>query len=129
MEAEWAIGFQPDFRSKNNLHSMKISPASRKLIEKSDAVASLFGGLSHPVRLRILCCLMDAAQSEGPGERSVSELTEFCGISQPEMSQFLSRMKKEKLVRSRREGTRVLYSIADPHLATLLKTVKDLYCS
>jgi ArsR family transcriptional regulator len=108
---------------------MKPTASTRKLIEKSGEVAALLGGLSHPVRLQILCCLMESQKGSGAGECSVSELTEFCDISQPEMSQFLSRMKKENLVQSRRDGNRVLYSIADPHLVTLLQTVKDLYCS
>jgi DNA-binding transcriptional ArsR family regulator len=108
---------------------MKPTASTRRLIEKSGEVAALFGGLSHPVRLQILCCLMESQKGGGAGERSVSELTGFCEISQPEMSQFLSRMKKENLVQSRRDGNRVLYSIADPNLASLLQTVKDLYCS
>jgi len=108
---------------------MKATTSTRKLIEKSSEVAALFGGLSHPVRLQILCFLMEAKKGGEAGEQSVSALTEFCAISQPEMSQFLARMKRENLVQSRRNGNRVLYSIADPHLAQLLQTVKELYCS
>lgn len=109
---------------------MKPGSPLKTLSEKSVDVAALFAGLSHPVRLQILCCLMDAAQRrDSRGECSVSELTEFCGISQPEVSQFLSRMKRDGLLTSRREGKRVWYSIADPALSELLQTVRALYCS
>jgi len=91
------------------------------IIKQCEFVAGLFASLSHPVRLKVLCCLLT-------GEKSVSDLTEFCGISQPTMSQFLSRMKEGMLVDSRRDGNRIFYSIADDKLARLLGAVKDLYC-
>ena len=48
------------------------------LFEKCDEVSLILKSLSHPVRLKVLCQLMDE-------EKSVNELTEFCGISQSAM--------------------------------------------
>jgi len=77
--------------------------------------------LSHSVRLKILCCLLEQ-------EQSVNTLAETCDISQPAMSQFLKRMKAEGIVSSRREQTFSYYSIADKNLLKLLRAVRDIYC-
>ncbi len=91
------------------------------LLKKSSELSLLFGSLAHPVRLRVLCSLSE-------GEKTVSELTDFCEISQPAMSQFLARMRDEGIVRSRKEGTRVFYEIADAQVGRLLAAVRTIYC-
>lgn len=91
------------------------------LLKKSSELSLLFGSLAHPVRLRVLCSLSE-------GEKTVSALTDFCQISQPAMSQFLSRMREEGIVQSRKEGTRVFYEIADPQVGRLLAAVRAIYC-
>jgi len=91
------------------------------ILDKCDEVSAVLKALSHPVRLKILCQVMDE-------ERTVNELTEFCEISQSAMSQFLARMKSEGVLTSRRESTFIYYRLADPKLKKLLKAVKDIYC-
>ena len=91
------------------------------ILEKCDEVSGILKSLSHPVRLKVLCHTMEH-------ERTVNELTEFCGISQSAMSQFLARMKDEGVLSSRRDGTFINYSLADPKLKKLLKAIKDIYC-
>ena len=98
---------------------MKRSSTQRALLARCDEVSRLLGALAHPVRLKVLCQTMD-------GERSVGELTEFCGISQSGMSQFLARMRNDGLLRSRREGTRVLYAVHDEKVVRLLQALKDI---
>jgi len=55
-------------------------------------------------------------------------LTDFCEITQSAMSQFLLRMKREGLLRSRRERQFVYYRIAESKLVNLLKAMKEIYC-
>lgn len=93
----------------------------KAIFRKCDEVSRLFRSLSHPVRLKILCHAME-------GEKSVGELTEFCGIAQSAMSQFLSRMRDEGLLESRRDGTHVYYRVADRDLEKLLRAVREIYC-
>ncbi len=104
---------------------MSASTLARKdraaLLKKSSELSLLFGSLAHPVRLRVLCSLSE-------GEKTVTELTAFCEISQPAMSQFLGRMREEGIVRSRKEGTRVFYAIADSQVGRLLAAVRAIYC-
>ena len=92
-----------------------------KVVEKCEEVSAILKSLSHPIRLKVLCHVMDE-------ERSVNELTEFCGISQSAMSQFLGRMKDEKVLTSRRETTFVYYKLADAKLIKLMKSIKEIYC-
>jgi len=94
---------------------------ARNLARKCQDVARVLRSLAHPVRLKILSQL-------GQRERSVNELTEFCGTSQSAMSQFLRRMKAEGLVASRREGQFVFYRIENPSLHRLMTAMSDIYC-
>ena len=94
---------------------------TKAILKQCEAVSKILKSLSHPVRLKVLCSLIER-------ERSVNELTEFCGISQSAMSQFLNRMKAEGIVDSRREQQHVYYRVADPKLSRLLVALKDIYC-
>jgi ArsR family transcriptional regulator len=94
---------------------------TKAIIKQCDSVSAVMKSLSHPVRLKILCQIMDQ-------ERSVNELTEFCKISQSAMSQFLGRMKEEGVVTCRREHHFVYYSVADKKLIKLLQAIKEIYC-
>jgi ArsR family transcriptional regulator len=84
-------------------------------------VSQVMKSLAHPVRLRILCQILDR-------EMRVSELVESCQISQSAISQFLNRMRSEGILASRREGNGTYYKVSDPKLARLLKAMKEIYC-
>jgi ArsR family transcriptional regulator len=94
---------------------------SKALWKQCDLVSGVLKSLSHPVRLKILCQLLDQ-------ERTVNDLTEQCGISQSAMSQFLGRMKDEGILSSRREAHFVFYSVSEPKLIRLLQSLKEIYC-
>jgi ArsR family transcriptional regulator, virulence genes transcriptional regulator len=94
---------------------------SKALLKKCDEVSQVMKSLSHPVRLKILCCLMEQ-------ERGVNELADFCEVSQSAMSQFLKRMKIEGILSSRREQTFVYYSISNKKLGLLLHAAREIYC-
>lgn len=91
------------------------------MIDQCESVSQVLKSLSHPVRLKILCQVIE-------GDKTVSELTQFCKISQSAMSQFLGRMKSEGILQSRREGQNVFYQVSDPKLIKVLRALKDIYC-
>ncbi len=93
----------------------------KEILEKCDEVSQTLKSLAHPVRLKVLCQILE-------GEKTVNELTEFCEIPQSAMSQFLNRMKNEGVLESRKEGTRVYYNLADIKTKKLLKSIKEIYC-
>ncbi len=99
---------------------MKSNPALA-ILKKCDEVSLILKALSHPVRLKVLCRVIDADQTVG-------DLTEFCGISQSSMSQFLGRMKEEGVLTSRRDGTSIYYGIQDQKLKKLILALKEIYC-
>ena len=84
--------------------------------EALDLVAARFRLLGDASRLRLLRALME-------GEHSVQELVEVCGLSQTNVSRHLGLMRREGVVARRAEGNRAVYSIADPTLRRLCRTV------
>lgn len=82
--------------------------------------ARLFRSLSHEARIRIL-------EELRGGERSVGELQEALGVSGSNASQHLAVLRGEGIVTSRREGTTVLYEVADPRIYNLLDDARAIF--
>ncbi|URN92497.1 MAG: metalloregulator ArsR/SmtB family transcription factor [Candidatus Pristimantibacillus lignocellulolyticus] len=79
-----------------------------------DKVAQIFKAISDPTRIKILYMLSQE-------ECSVSHITEILSISQSAVSHQLSLLKTLRLVKTRREGTSIIYSCDDEHVISLLK--------
>ncbi|MGB7287703.1 MAG: metalloregulator ArsR/SmtB family transcription factor [Salaquimonas sp.] len=88
---------------------------------KMDQAANLMGMLSQPMRLRILCILLE-------GEQSVLNLADKVGLSQPAMSHHLKKLRETMLVQTRRDGQTIYYSLLGKEVETVLQTLHDLYC-
>jgi ArsR family transcriptional regulator len=84
--------------------------------------ADFFKTLGHPARIRVLEVLRG-------GERAVSELIPAVGIEASHLSQQLGIMRRAKLVRARREGASVVYSVGNPLLFELLDVAKQILSS
>ncbi len=95
---------------------------SEKLAVQCESVASLLKAIAHPQRLKILCSLSE-------GERTVSQLEDYCGASQSSVSQYLGKMKSEGLLASRREAQQVFYKIESQELLKLMKSMQRIFCS
>ncbi|MTJ79649.1 MAG: helix-turn-helix transcriptional regulator [Telmatospirillum sp.] len=78
--------------------------------------------LANGDRLLLLCQMVD-------GEKSVGELEALLDLHQPSLSQQLGVLRAEGLVKTRRDGKRIFYSIADSKVLTLLETLHALYCA
>ncbi|GAA0403486.1 metalloregulator ArsR/SmtB family transcription factor [Streptomyces luteireticuli] len=76
--------------------------------------AAAFGLLASPARLHLVWALAQ-------GESDVSGLAERVGGALPAISQHLAKLKLAGLVRSRREGRRVVYLVDDPHVVTIVR--------
>ena len=84
--------------------------------------AEFFKTLGHPARIRILEVLRD-------GERAVSELIPAVGIESSHLSQQLGILRRANLVRARKEGTSVVYSVVSPMLFELFDVAKNILTS
>ena len=94
-----------------NEHDVKIDQAR---IERAAAVLKT---VAHPLRLRIVELLES-------GDKSVNELKELLGVTQPLTSQHLSQMRMRGVLGSRREGTLVYYSIANQDVVKVIHCIR-----
>ncbi|MEM6988823.1 MAG: metalloregulator ArsR/SmtB family transcription factor [Pseudomonadota bacterium] len=78
--------------------------------------------LAHEGRLMILCRLHQ-------GECSVNELEALLSARQSAVSQQLSRLRLERLVKTRRDGKTMYYSIADERVDRMIKVLHDMFCA
>jgi DNA-binding transcriptional ArsR family regulator len=69
--------------------------------------ARFFLALSDPTRLALLAVLRD-------GERPVGDLVDALGCPQPKVSRHLKVLKDARLVRARRDGRNIHYTLAPP---------------
>ena len=76
-------------------------------------VAELFKNFSDSTRIRILYCLFEK-------ERSVSEICEVLKMNQSAISHQLRFLKNSKLVKNRREGKTIYYSLDDDHVYNII---------
>ncbi len=76
-------------------------------------LADLFRIFADSTRVRVLCALMDQ-------EKSVTDLANSLTMTTSAISHQLRILRDSKLVRFRREGKTILYSLADDHVRTIL---------
>ena len=82
--------------------------------ETMDSIAELFKGFADPTRVHILSLLQER-------ELCVTDIAAAVELSQSAISHQLSLLKQMHLIKFRREGKNVLYSLADDHVRTILK--------
>ena len=83
--------------------------------------ASLMRAFGNESRLMILCTLAG-------GERSVGELNEIIPLSQSALSQQLARLRREGLVKTRRESQVIHYSLCDGPADRVINVLHDIFC-
>jgi DNA-binding transcriptional ArsR family regulator len=81
-----------------------------------ELIARRFRVIGEPMRIRLLDRLRNS-------EASVNELTADLGASQQNVSKHLALLAEAGIVARRREGTHVLYSIADQSIFSLCEEV------
>lgn len=84
--------------------------------EVFDSVARYFSVLGEPTRLRILHALCQE-------EKCVNEIIKVTGLAQANASRHLGLMYQAGMLSRRREGTQVIYTVADPLYVELCRTV------
>ncbi len=78
-------------------------------------LADLFGLLGDPTRLQLLIELVDGE------EVCVSELSVRVGVADSAVSHALRLLRAHGVVRGRRDGNRVFYSLVDEHVRLLVE--------
>ena len=106
------------------LHHLAAEAAKANMPEEEDVgrVASVFKAISEPSRLKILFALRQ-------GEMCVFHVVEAVGGTQSAVSHQLRILRDARMIKARRDGQNIVYSLADEHvLAVLELTCAHLNC-
>lgn len=98
------------FKHSNVLGSKASADKNQSFVE----AAELFKVLGDPTRLRILDAL-------SAGEMRVQDIVDRLGMTQSAISHQLHTLKDHRVVKSRREGRWIYYSIDDAHVKKLFE--------
>ncbi|MEO9459857.1 MAG: metalloregulator ArsR/SmtB family transcription factor [Lentilitoribacter sp.] len=92
-----------------------------KMMKNAEAASTFLKAISHEGRLMILCHLVS-------GEKSVTDLEDLLSSRQSAVSQQLARLRLEGLIKPRREGKAIYYSLTDDRPKQIMEVVYDLFC-
>lgn len=87
-------------------------------VEDSQRMAEFFGVLADPTRLRLISLLSTT-------ESCVCDLAENLHVSESAVSHQLRALRNARLVRYRKVGRQVFYSLHDHHIFDLYETVRE----
>jgi DNA-binding transcriptional ArsR family regulator len=94
---------------------MNADSAEHEALEEDQAnlIVEVFRMLADATRIQVLWALTE-------GERSVNELAERVAKPAPSVSQHLAKLRMARLVRTRRAGTTIFYSLENEHVRQLV---------
>lgn len=93
----------------------------KKMQASAEEACKLMKVLSNRDRMMLLCEI-------GQGEKCVSELEVALDLHQPTLSQQLTVLRKEKLVKTRRDGKQIYYSLASQIVGSVMTLLYKQYC-
>lgn len=89
-------------------------------LEALGQAAECLRALAHPHRLRMVQMLLQ-------GDYTVGELAEACELPSAMASEHLRLMQRCGFLSSEKEGRKVFYRVAEPHLKNILKCIEDRF--
>jgi len=98
-----------------------MSPYSTVLTRHAGPASQLLKAIANPHRLMIL------SQLKMMGSSNVTQLLANLDISQSALSQHLSLMKSNHIVKTRRQGNTIYYQIADDIVHQILTVLDDKF--
>jgi DNA-binding transcriptional ArsR family regulator len=109
-----------DYCAETFIHEDRVQAALPYLVDDPTALnlAETFRALSDPTRVRIVSLLADA-------ELCVCDLAAALGMSQSAVSHQLRTLRDLRLVRWRRAGRQIFYTLDDEHVADLFRRGLD----
>ena len=105
-------------------HSVTAQRAKEHVLGEAEAqcISSTFRALADPTRIKIVLALLE-------GDMCVYHLTEVCGGTQSGVSHQLRILRDQNIVKAKRIGQTVEYSLADEHVRKLLEiSIEHLAC-
>lgn len=89
-------------------------------LESLNQAAECLRTLAHPHRLRMIQMMLQ-------GEFTVGELAEACELPSAMASEHLRLMQRCGFLRGEKDGRKVFYRIAEPHLKNILKCIEERF--
>ena len=98
------------------IHLDRVARARNKMLSKRELerLALTCRLLGDPTRLKIVMALQD-------GEMCVCDIAAFIGLSESAVSHQLRRLRELAIVKNRREGQMLYYSLDDAHVDDLIR--------
>jgi DNA-binding transcriptional ArsR family regulator len=95
---------------------MMINTPSTPILDEHTAahVAEIFRAFSDTSRVRILSAIIEK-------EVNISALSKIVGITESAVSHHMRGLRQMRIVRARRDGKEVYYSVDDPHIFALFQ--------
>jgi len=99
-----------------HVHVTDVADRRRHLLAEAsvETIAETFRVLGDPTRIRILDAL-------SAGELCVCDIATIVGMSESAVSHQLRLLRSMRLVRTRRAGRQIFYTLDDPHILQLLR--------
>ncbi|MFN7708475.1 MAG: ArsR/SmtB family transcription factor [Sphingobacteriia bacterium] len=95
-----------------------LKPEPRLRLERLDDVAYVLRAVSHPIRLAIIDVL-DQRDSI-----SVGELCGILSVEQRQLSHHLAKLREQRIVKTRREGQHVRYTLAERRITAIIPCIQ-----
>src|SRR6056300_1899084 len=115
-------GCNTGFNLMSDLGTASLPPDTLQLMrENAGNAARLMKALANDSRLLILCYL------DGK-DLSVSELNENLDLSQSALSQHLAVLRRDGLVKTRRDSQTIYYSLEGDQARRIISTLHDMFC-
>ena len=93
------------------IHEVEVNKIPR---EEMQTLSEMFKLFSDETRLRIICSLLNT-------ELCVCDLCELLNLNQSAVSHQLQLLRSSKLVKYRKEGKQVYYSLEDEHIESIIR--------
>ena len=95
----------------SKIHEVEVNKIPR---EELQILSEMFKLFSDETRLRIICSLLNT-------ELCVCDLCESLNLNQSAVSHQLQLLRSSKLVKYRKEGKQVYYSLEDEHIESIIR--------
>jgi DNA-binding transcriptional ArsR family regulator len=89
--------------------------------QQVELVTELLKSIAHPIRMKILCFLME-------GEKNVGEIEQQFGSTISNISQHLTVLRKANIIDRRKEANFMFYSLKNNNIFKLMETLKTNFC-
>ncbi len=99
-----------------------MAPVKNDLIAAVDRASDFLKALSGRSRLLLLCHLLE-------GEKSVGELARLTAARDTAVSQQLALLRREGMVRARRSGQTMYYSLSSKDAERMLEMLHGMFCA